>query len=199
MRPSPKTDVLVAVDTALRPTGFVRRGHVWLQNRGDGVSGWLGFGVSGSLELTPLVGVCFRRYDEVCRALGVGIAGTPLVSAPLGSLMGDKPVWQWTFEPGGDHAAVASSLVGAFLTHGLPYVDKHAKWDALARELVAKPESLLDFERARKLAIIHVLGGSVGAAREVLKKERERVADSADVYARSYRAFAHRFELAFRA
>ncbi|MCP2249587.1 hypothetical protein [Lentzea aerocolonigenes] len=198
MRPSPKTDVLVAVDTALRPTGFVRRGHVWLQNRGDGVSGWLGFGVSGSLELTPLVGVCFRRYDEVCRALGVGIPGMPLVSAPLGSLMGDKPVWRWTFEPGGDHAAAASELVAAFVKHGLPYIDKHAKWDALARELVAKPESLLDFERARKLAIIHVLGGNAGAAREVLKKERERVADSADVYARSYRAFAHRFELTFR-
>jgi hypothetical protein len=191
--------VLVAVDTALRPTGFVRRGHVWLQNRGDAVSGWLGFGVSGSLELTPLVGVCFRRYDEVCRALGVGIPGTPLVSAPLGSLMGDKPVWQWTFAPGGDHAAVASELVGAFLKHGLPYVDKHAKWDALARELVARPESLLDFERARKLAIVHVLGGNLDAAREVLKKERERVADSADVYARSYRAFAHRFSLAFPA
>lgn len=197
MRPSPKTDVLVAVDTALRPTGFVRRGHVWLQDRGDGAFGWLGFGVAGSLEVTPLVGVCFQRYDEVCRALGVGIPGTPVVSAPLGWLMGDKPVWRWTFGPGGDHAAVASSLVGAFLKHGKPYIDKYAKWDALSRELVARPESLLDFERARKLAIIHVLNGNAGAAGEVLKKERERVADSRDVYARSYRAFAHRFELAF--
>lgn len=185
------------MDTALRPTGFVRRGHVWLQNRGDGVSGWLGFGVAGSLDLTPLVGVCFRKYDEVCRALGVGIPGTPVVSMPLGHLMGDKPVWRWTFEPGGDHAGGAASLVGAFVKHGLPYVDRHAKWDALSRELVGKPESLLDFERARKLAIIHVLNGNAGAAGEVLKKERERVADKVDVYARSYRAFAHRFEIAF--
>lgn len=198
MRPSPKTDVLVAVDTALRPTGFVRRGHVWLQDRGDGVSGWLGFGVAGSLDLTPLVGVCFRRYDEVCRALGVGIPGTPVVSAPLGHLMGEKPVWRWTFEPGGDHAAVASSLVSAFVKHGVPYIDKHAKWDALTKELVAKPESLLDFERARKLAIVHVLNGNVGAAADVLKRECERVADSVDVYARSHRAFAHRFSLVFR-
>ncbi|MEV6242973.1 hypothetical protein [Lentzea sp. NPDC051838] len=197
MRPSPKTDVLVAVDTALRPTGFVRRGHVWRKDRGDGVSGWLGFGVVG-LELTPLVGVCFRRYDEVCRALGV-TATTPLISTPLGHLMGEKPVWHWTFEPGGDHAPVAQALVGAFLKHGKPYIDKHAKWDALSRELVAKPESLLDFERARKLSIIHVLNGNAGAAGEVLKKERERVADKTDVYARSYRAFAHRFELAFPA
>jgi hypothetical protein len=185
------------VDTALRGTGFVRRGHVWLQGREDGCSGWLGFGVTAAVDLTPLVGVCFRRYDEVCRALGVGIPGTPLVSAPLGHLMGEKPVWRWTFEPGGDHAPVAASLVDAFSEHGLPYIDKHAKWDALARELVAKPESLLDFERARKLSIIHVLNGNAGAAGEVLKKERERVADSTDVYARSYRAFAHRFELAF--
>jgi hypothetical protein len=197
MRPSPKTDALIAVDTALRPTGFVRRGHVWLQGRGDGVSGWLGFGVTGSIELTPLVGVCFRRYDEVCRALGVGIRTTPFMSAPLGYLMGEKPVWQWAFEPGGDHATVASELVGAFLKHGLPYIDKHAEWDALARELVAKPESLLDFERPRKLAIIHVLNGNAGAAGEVLRKEQERVADTADAYARSYRAFAHRFELVF--
>ncbi|HEX8864437.1 MAG TPA: hypothetical protein VF821_02155 [Lentzea sp.] len=195
MRPSPKTDVLVAVDTALRPTGFVRRGHVWLQDRGDGVSGWLGFGIAG-LDLTPLVGVCFRRYDEVCRALGI-ITTTPLVSAPLGHLMGDKPVWHWTFEPGGDHAPVASSLVAAFLKHGKPYIDKYAKWDALSKELVAKPESLLDFERARKLSIIHVLNGNAGAAGEVLREERERVADKTDVYARSYRAFAHRFSLVF--
>jgi hypothetical protein len=197
VRPSAKTDVLMAVDTALRPTGFVRRGHVWLQERGDGVSGWLGFGLAGSLEVTPLAGVCFQRYDEVCRALGVGIPATPFVSAPVGSLMGEKPVWRWTFEPGGDHTATASSLVGAFLKHGKPYIDKHAKWDALSRDLVARPESLLDFERARKLAIIHVLNGNAGAAGEVLKKERERVADSRDVYARSYRAFAHRFELMF--
>ncbi|MET9632100.1 hypothetical protein ABZX92_32030 [Lentzea sp. NPDC006480] len=196
MRPSPKTDVLVAVDTALRPTGFVRRGHVWLQDRGEGVSGWLGFGTAGCLDVTPLVGVCFRRYDDVCRALGV-TATTPLVSTPLGALMGDKPVWRWTFEPGSDHAPVAASLVAEFLKHGKPYIDKHAKWDTLAKELVAKPESLLDFERARKLSIIHVLNGNAGAAGEVLKKERERVADKTDVYARSYRAFAHRFELAF--
>jgi hypothetical protein len=187
----------MAVDTALRPTGFVRRGHVWLQDRGGGASGWLGFGIAGSLDLTPLVGVCFQRYDEVCRALGVGIPGTPVVSAPVGFLMGEKPVWQWTFEPGGDHAAVASALVGAVVKHGLPYIDKYAEWDALAKELVAKPESLLDFERARKLAIIHVINGNPGAAGEVLKKERERVADSVDVHARSYRAFAHRFDLAF--
>ncbi|MFD4670830.1 hypothetical protein ACFWNN_13915 [Lentzea sp. NPDC058450] len=197
MRPSPKTDVLIAVDTALRPTGFVRRGHAWLQERGDGVAGWLGFGVSGALDLTPLVGVCFRRYDEVCRTLGVGIPVTPMVSTPLGALMGEKPVWHWNFSPGGDHGPVASSLVAAFLKFGKPYVDKYAKWETVARELVAKPESLLDFERARKLAIIHVLNGNAGAAGEVLKKERERVADSRDVYARSYRAFAHRFELVF--
>ncbi|WP_394613780.1 hypothetical protein JNUCC0626_28240 [Lentzea sp. JNUCC 0626] len=197
MRPSPKTDVLVAVDTALRPTGFVRRGHAWLQERGDGVAGWLGFGVSGSLDLTPLVGVCFRRYDEVCRALGVGIPATPMISMPVGALMGEKPVWHWNFPPDGDHAAVASALVASILKFGKPYVDKYAKWETVARELVAKPESLLDFERARKLAIIHVLNGNAGAAGEVLKKERERVADSRDVYARSYRAFAHRFELAF--
>ncbi|MGW6936290.1 hypothetical protein ACWGE0_39955 [Lentzea sp. NPDC054927] len=197
MRPSVKTDVLVAVDTALRPTGFVRRGHVWLQERGDGVFGWLGFGLAGSLDVTPLMGVCFRRYDEVCRALGVGIPGTPVVSAPVGYLMGEKPVWQWAFTPGGDHAAVASSLVGAVVKHGVPYIDRHAKWDALSRELVGKPESLLDFERARKLAIIHLLNGNARAAGEVLKKELERVADKVDVYARSYRAFAHRFEIAF--
>ena len=199
MRPSPKTDALVAVDTALRPTGFLRRGHVWRQDRGDGVSGWLGFGVAGSLELTPLVGVCFARYDVVCRTLGVGIPGTPLLSTPLGWLMGEKPVWKWVFEPGGDHAAVASSLVSAFLKHGKPYIDKHAEWGAVSKELVGKPETLLDFERARKLAIVHVLNGNAGAAGEVLKKERERVADQADVYARSYRAFAHRFEIAFPA
>lgn len=192
-----KTDVLVAVDTALRPTGFVRRGHVWLQDRGDGVRGWLGFGVAGSLELTPLVGVCFRRYDEVCRALGVGLPGTPLMSAPLGWLMGEKPVWKWAFEPGGDHAGVASSLVSAFLKHGKPYIDKRVAWDVVSKELVGKPETLLDFERARKLAIIHVLNGNASAAGEVLKKERERVADKTDVSARSYRAFAHRFEIAF--
>ncbi|MDX3664399.1 hypothetical protein PV646_44535 [Streptomyces sp. ID05-26A] len=197
MRPSPKTDVLVAVDTALRPTGFVRRGHVWLQERGAGVSGWLGFAIAGSLDLTPLVGVCFRQYDQVCAALGVGIPTTPVVSMPLGHLMPDKPVWKWTFTPGGDHAAGASSLVAAFLKHGKPYIDKYAKWDALARELVAKPESLLDYERARKLAIVHVLGGNTGAAREALKKECERVADSTDVHARSHRAFVHRFEIAF--
>jgi hypothetical protein len=194
---SPKTDVLVAVDTALRPTGFVRRGHVWLHDTDDGCSGWLGFGVAGSVDLTPLVGVCFRRYDEVCRALGVGIPGTPLLSSPLGALMGEKPVWRWTFEPGGDHAAVASSLVSAFVQHGKPYIDKYAKWETLAKELVAKPETLLDFERARKLAIIHLLNGNAGAAGEVLRKERERVAECHDVQARSYRAFAHRFELAF--
>ena len=62
---------------------------------------------------------------------------------------------------------------------------------------MAKPESLLDFERARKLAIIHLLAGNAGAAGEVLSEERERVADDTDVYARSHRAFAHRFELAF--
>ena len=198
MRPSAKTDVLVALDTALRPTGFVRRGHVWLQDRGDGASGWLGFGVAGSLELTPLVGVCFQRYDDVCRSLGVATT-TPLVSAPLGCLMGEKPVWKWTFTPGGDHAAVASSLVDAFRKHGLPYVDRYAKWDAVTKELLAKPESLLDFERARKLAIIHVLNGNAGAADEVLRKERERVADKTDVSARSYRSFAHRFSLVFPA
>ncbi|WP_329787718.1 hypothetical protein V1227_23595 [Lentzea sp. DG1S-22] len=198
MRPSPETDVLVAVDTALRPTGFVRRGHFWRQERGDGVAGWLGFGLAGALDLTPLVGVCFRHYDEVCRALGVGIPGTPLVSAPLGSLMGEKPVWHWTFPPGGDHAPVASSLVDAVVEFGEPYIDKHAKWDSLCSALTGKPESLLDFERARKLAIIHVLNGNAGAADEVLAEERERVADDRDVYARSYRAFAHRFELAFR-
>jgi hypothetical protein len=187
----------MAVDAALRSTGFVRRGHVWLQDRGDGVAGWLGFGLAGSVEVTPLVGVCFQRYDEVCRVLGVGIPATPFVSTPLGALMSEKPLWRWTFEPGVDHTAIASSLVSAFLKHGKPYIDKHAGWDALSRDLVARPESLLDFERARKLAIIHALNGNVGAAGEVLKKERERVADSKDVYARSYRAFAHRFELAF--
>jgi hypothetical protein len=197
VRPSLKTDVLIAVDTALRSTGFVRRGHVWLQDRDAGAAGWLGFGVAGSLGLTPLVGVCFRQYDEVCRALGVGIPGTPVVSAPVGSLMGDKPVWQWAFEPGGDHTAVAAQLVGAVRKHGLPYIDKYAKWETLAKELVAKPESLLDFERARKLAIIHVLNDNTGAAGEVLRKELERVADGVDVHSRSYRAFAHRFELAF--
>jgi hypothetical protein len=197
VRPSPKTDVLVAVDTALRSTGFVRRGHVWLEDRGDGVSGWLGFGVTGSVELTPLVGVCFRRYDEVCRALGVGIPATPFLSAPLGFLMGEKPVWRWAFTPGGDHGPGAASLVSAFLEFGKPYIDRHAKWDAVAKALVAKPESLLDFERARKLAIIHLLAGNTRAAAEVLNEERERVADETDAYARSYRAFAHRFELAF--
>ncbi len=197
MRPSPKTDALVAVDTALRPTGFVRRGHVWLQDRGDGASGWLGFGVTGSLELTPLVGVCFRRYDEICRALGVGIAATPVVSLPLGHLMGEKPVWRWTFPPGGDHVPVAASLVSAFLEFGKPYVDRCARWDALAEELVARPGSLLDFERARKLAIVHVLRGNTVAAGDVVREERERVADATDAYARQYRAFAHRFELAF--
>jgi hypothetical protein len=196
VRPSAKTDVLVALDTALRPTGFVRRGHVWLQDRGDGAFGWLGFGIAGSLDVTPLAGVCFQRYDDVCRALGLATTA-PLVSAPLGCLMGEKPVWKWTFTPGGDHTAVASSLVDAFRKHGLPYIDRYAKWDAVAKELLAKPESLLDFERARKLAIIHVLNGDAGAAGEVLGKERERVADKTDVYARSYRAFAHRFELAF--
>lgn len=198
MRPSPKTDVLVAVDTALRPTGFVRRGHVWLQDRGDGACGWLGFGIAGSLDLTPLVGVCFQRYDDVCRSLGIATT-TPLVSTPLGHLMGEKPVWNWTFAPDGDHAAVASSLVDAVRKHGLPYIDRYAKWDAVAKELVAKPESLLDFERARKLAIIHVLNGNAGAAGEVLQRERERVAGKTDVYARWYRAFAHRFSLVYPA
>lgn len=195
VRPSLKTDVLLAVDTALRPTGFVRRRHVWLQERGDGVAGWLGFGLSGALDVTPLVGVCFRRYDEVCRALGVGIPAAPIVSTPLGALVPEKAVWRWTFETGGDHAASASSLVATFSKHGKPYIDEHAEWDALVRELVAKPESMLDFERARKLAIIHLLNGDAGAAGEVLEKERERVAGSRDVHARSYRAFAHRFEM----
>lgn len=188
----------MAVDTALRPTGFVRRGHVWLQDRGDGVSGWLGFGVAGSLELTPLVGVCFQCYDDACKALGVGIPTTPVVSTPLGYLMADKPVWKWAFTPGGDHAAGAAELVGAVLKHGKPYIDKYAKWDVLARELVAKPESLLDFERARKLAIIHVLGGNAGAAREALKKETERVAEANDSYTRAHRALVRRFEIVFR-
>ncbi|SDP47768.1 hypothetical protein [Lentzea jiangxiensis] len=76
-------------------------------------------------------------------------------------------MWRWTFETGGNHAANASSLVATFLKHGKPYIDKHATWDALSRELVAKPESLLDSERAR----------------------------NRDVHARSYRAFAHRFEM----
>jgi hypothetical protein len=89
----------MAVDTALRPTGFVRRGHAWLQERGDGVAGWLGFGLVGSLEVTPLVGVCFQRYDEVCRALGIGIRTAPFLSVPLGHLMADKPVWQWASSP----------------------------------------------------------------------------------------------------
>ncbi|WP_143036041.1 hypothetical protein [Lentzea fradiae] len=181
--------------TALRPTGFVRRGHVWLEDRGDGVEGWLGFGLSGTLDLTPLVGVRFRRYDEICRQLGVGVPIAPLVSVPLGALMPEEPVWHWNFVPGGDHAATASCLVATFLEHGKPYIDKHATWDALSRELVAKPASLLDFERARKLAITHLINGDVGAAGEVLREERERVADSGDVYARSYRGFAHRFEL----
>lgn len=195
MRPSLKTDVLLAVGTALRPTGFARRGHVWLEDRGDGVEGWLGFGLSGTLDLTPLVGVRFRRYDEVCRVLGVGVPTAPLVSAPLGALMPQDPVWHWNFTPDGDHASTASALVATFLEHGKPYIDKHAKWDALSRELAAEPGPLLDFERARKLAIIHLLNGDVSAAGEVLRKERERIADSSDVYARSYRAFAHRFEL----
>lgn len=197
MRPSLKTDVLFAVDTALRPTGFVRRGHVWLQERGAGVAGWLGFAVAGSLDLTPLAGVCFRRYDQVCATLGAGIPTTPVVSAPLGRLMPDKPVWKWTFTPGGDHAADASSLVAAFLEHGKPYIDKYAKWDVLARELVAKPESLLDFERARKLAVVHLLAGNTGAAREALKKETERVAEGNDAYTRAHHALVHRFEIAF--
>ncbi|SEQ13108.1 hypothetical protein SAMN05216188_102163 [Lentzea xinjiangensis] len=197
MRPSPKTDALVAVDAALRPTGFVRRGHVWLQDRGGGVSGWLGFGVTGRVELTPLVGVCFRRYDDVCRALGVGFPPAPVVSAPLGFLMGDKPVWRWAFEAGGDHDAAAAALVSAFLAHGKPYIDTCAEWDALSRELVAKPGSLLDFERARKLAIVHVINGDVVKASALLAEERERVAASGDAYARAYRAFVRRFELAF--
>ncbi|WP_434450561.1 hypothetical protein [Lentzea sp. E54] len=195
MRPSAKTHVLVAVDAALRSTGFVRRGHVWLQDRGDGASGWLGFAISGNLGLTPLVGVCFRRFDEVCRALGVGAPVTPVVSSPLGYLMPEKPCWRWTFEPGGDHAAIASSLVSAVQKHGQPYIDKYAKWDTLSRELVGKPESLLDFERARKLAIIHVINGNTSAATEVLDREGERVAENQDVYARHYRAHAHRFKL----
>ncbi|MET9232519.1 hypothetical protein [Lentzea sp. NPDC003310] len=197
MRPSPKTDVLMAVDTALRPTGFLRRGHVWLQERGGGVSGWLGFRIAGALDLTPLVGVCFRHYEEVCRTLGIGIPTTPVISTPLGALMPEKPVWTWTFTPGGDHAPVAASLVDAVLKHGKPYIDKYAKWDALARELVAKPESLLDFERARKLAVVHVLGGNTGAAREALQKETERIVDVRDGYARSHRALVHRFDIAF--
>ncbi|MGI5502842.1 hypothetical protein [Lentzea sp. CA-135723] len=199
MRPSPKTDVLMAVDTALRPTGFVRRGHVWLHERGDGVAGWLGFGIAGTLTLTPLVGVCFRRYDEVCRTLGIGIPTTPVISTPLGALMPEKPVWTWTFAPGTDHAPGAASLVAAFLKHGKPYIDKYAEWDTVAREFVAKPESLLEFDRARKLAVVHVLAGNAGAAWEALRKEAERVADSRDVHASAHRELQRRFEIAFPA
>ncbi|MFJ8964518.1 hypothetical protein ACIRG5_34525 [Lentzea sp. NPDC102401] len=51
--------------------------------RSGGVSRWPGFGFAGALDLTPLVGGCFRHCDEVCRTLG--IPTTPVFTA-LGHL-----------------------------------------------------------------------------------------------------------------
>lgn len=194
---SAKTDALIAIDAALRPTGFARRGHTWLQPHPAGAWGWLGFGLTGTpaaFDLTPLVGVCFTRFDAVARTLGVPPA--PLLSLPLGYLMPDKPCWRWTFRGGADSEPVAASLVGAFRKHGQPFVDRLAKWDAVVREIVGS-EPLLGFDRPRKLAIIHAVNGDLGKAAGVLKTERERIAARQDVYARGYRAFAEHFERMF--
>ncbi|ANZ36244.1 hypothetical protein BBK82_09395 [Lentzea guizhouensis] len=196
MRPSAKTTALVAVDTALHPTGFVRRGHVWHQERGGGVRGWLCLSTAGSpaaLDVTPLVGVCFTRFDTVSRALGVPPA--PLLSLPLGFLMPEKPCWRWTFGRDG-HEAAAQELVGTLVKHGQPFVDRLAKWDAVVKEVLGS-EPLLGFDRPRKLAIIHAINGEVGKALAVLGEERERIADSTDSYARAFRVFVHRFGLMF--
>lgn len=194
-----KSETLTACGSALRTLGFIKRKGALVQERGDGVSGWVGLnvatrGLPDSLEVNPVVGVCFADYGAISRALrnDVPPGPAPLISQPLGYLMPERSFRAWRFGHGEDAELQAGSVAEAVEVYGEPFIDAYGDWDRFSGE-IESAGLLADHERKKVLPIVFAMNGDTDRALKIVAEEQARVHDLEDMYARSYRDFAGKF------
>jgi hypothetical protein len=195
-----KTEALADCESALAELGFVKRRGALLQERGEGASGWIGLnlatrGLPRSLLVNPVVGVRFAYLEELQVALRDDVPRSkpmPVISKPLGYLMPEKSFRSWEFAQGDDTGQVAASLAGAVRQYGEPYISQYSDWAMLSRH-IGETGFLAEHERAKILPLVHEINGNHREARFIIENELQRIADSDDMYAQSYRKFAEKF------
>ncbi|WP_329179189.1 hypothetical protein [Streptomyces sp. NBC_01477] len=170
-----------------------------MQERGNGVSGWVGLnmatrGLPDFVEVNPVVGVCFAEYGEISRALmgDVPPGPVPVVSRPLGYLMPENSFRVWRFTQGEDPDLQARSIADAVRVYGETFIDAYGDWGRFSRE-IESAGLLADHERKKVLPIIFAMNGDTEQALEIVAEEQSRVLGLDDMYARSYRDFAGKF------
>lgn len=197
--PSLKSEAFAACGSALRTLGFIKRKGALVQERGDGVSGWVGLnvatrGLPDFVEINPVVGVCFADYGAISGALRDDILSelAPVVSRPLGYLMPEHSLRVWRFTQGEDAESQATSISEAVNVYGEPFIDAYGDWDRFSRK-IESAGLLAEHERKKVLPIIFAMNGDTERALGIVAEERSRVLGLDDMYARSYRDFAGKF------
>jgi hypothetical protein len=204
MASSLKNEALVACHSALARLGYKKqRGGMLIRSLEGGVSGWIGLNLATQglpliVEVNPVVGVRFDALDEIMVSLRDDISKNPMpvVSKPLGYLMPEKRFRTWNFLRDGDHEEVAASLAEAVTAYGAPYIATYADWVKLVQS-AASDGFLLEHERVKVLPVILMIDQKCEEARQIVETELDRVSDSDDMYAQSYRRFGERFYARF--
>jgi hypothetical protein len=193
-----KKEALAACTAGLRELGFTKHDGKLILDRGDGASGWLGlnlatYALPASLMVNPVVGVRFAPIEDIMLTIRDDIPQTPMpiVSKPLGYLMPERTFRTWEFQRDGNIEQVTASLVTAVKQYGIPYIDTYTDWQVFCHSLEL-PGFLLPHEKAKVIPVVLALNRQLDRAREVVRSELTAVADSDDVYARSYREFAEK-------
>ncbi|MEU4556691.1 hypothetical protein [Micromonospora violae] len=187
-----------ACASALKQYGYTlkRRGILLQPSIDESVTGWLGLNLAtwdlpAKMEINPVVGV---RHVQLERAL-VELAGWPRpvssVSKPLGYLMPQNTFVQWEFSSGGDVESVAADLAEAVHAYGQPFIDKWSDWKTFSTE-ISDSTLLLDNQKFFILPLVAVINNDRASAKSWLEQELGRIEDKSDVYANSYREFAHK-------
>ncbi|MGN4160068.1 hypothetical protein ACRWOO_10350 [Streptomyces sp. NEAU-PBA10] len=200
--PSLKEETLAACQSALARLGFVKHKGALLQELGEESSGWIGlnlatYALPRLLKVNPVVGVRFAHLERILLTLSEDMPKkpAPVVSMPLGYLMPGHSFRSWDFLEGEDVRVSAESLADAVREYGEPYISRYSDWAEFSRN--ADEGILMEHERAKILPIVHVINGSRGEARRIIETELQRIIDSRDAYALSYRSFAQKFQREF--
>jgi hypothetical protein len=170
-----KRQALAACEAALAPLGFAKwRQQVFATDLEPGVRGLVGLGVAlkvkpGSVAISPTVAV---RHEQVAQLEEqfTGRAGDTL-SCPLYKLLPGERPFDWIFDPGADHQAVADQMAAAIRDYGIPFMRRYLTLESVAEGLAAMGKPTPD--RRRNLALLHALLGDADRTRELLEPELE--------------------------
>src|SRR5690606_28945056 len=182
--------------TLLAELGFKKRaGYTFTLDVAPGVLGVLGFNQAtkhlgpGEVEINPIVGARFQEVERlVAECRGDKFHGylPATVASPLGYLMPEKTYVAWMFGPESPEE-VASDMVDAIATHGIPFMRSVVNLDDLRR---LQDRYGIDYQLPYRTSAAALLAGDVEQARALLDNALADIGLATDLAAARFRGFA---------